>query len=260
MNNYNWNNAFPDTPKSFKNKVSATLNSLPDKKENGEMENKKIYKTGSIKKKIIITLAATLVIGTSVFAAGKISGKIYSITSCSSSIPTYTTIPTVEQLKKDFKFNPKLINKFDNGYAFVNGYTVNNKGLDEEGNSVEKTKSLDFTYKKGNDKLSLYMENGRLGERSKKEIVIATYNGLDLYYNSYANKLVPADYKLTEQDKQDKLSGKYVFSYGSDKVEISQVQSLNWMQDGINYSFLGINSNISKDELVKMAQQVITAK
>lgn len=256
MDNYNWNNTFPDTPKNFKDKVSATLNCLPDQKENGEMENRKIYKKGSFKKRIIIALAATMILGTTVFAAG----KIFSITSHGSNIPTYTTIPTVEQVKKDFGFNPKLVKQFDNGYVFENGCTVNNQGLDEKGNSVGKTKKLDFTYKKEKDKLNLYIENGRLGENSKKATVVNTYNDIDLYYHSYANKLVPGDYKMTEQDKQDELSGKYVFSYGSDKEEISQVQYLNWMQDGINYSFLATDSDISQDELVKMAKQVIDTK
>lgn len=256
MDKYNWNNTFPDTPKSFKNKVSATLNCLPDQKENDEMENRKIYKKGSFKKRIIIALAATMILGTTVFAAG----KIFSITSHGSNIPTYTTMPTVEQVKNDFGFNPKLVKEFDNGYTFANGYTINNEGLDVKGNSVGKTKSLDFTYTKGNDKLNLYIENGRLGENSKKATVVNTYNDIDLYYHSYANKLVPGDYKMTEQDKQDQLSGKYVFSYGSDKEEISQVQYLNWMQDGINYSFLATDSNISQDELVKMAKQVIDTK
>lgn len=256
MNTYNWNNAFPDMPKSFKSKVNATLSSLPEKEENDEMKSIKLYKRGSIRKKTIITLVATMVIGTTVFAAG----KIYSISSSSSNIPTYTTIPTVEQVKNDFKFNPKLVDKFDNGYTFADGYTVNNEGADEKGNSVEKTKSLDFTYTKGNDKLYLSMENGMLGESSNKENVVDTCNDIDLYYTSYANKLVPADYKLTEQDKQDELSGKYVFSYGSDKVKISQVQNLDWMQDEIHYSFLAMDSNLSKDELVKMAHQVICTK
>ncbi|WP_058953107.1 hypothetical protein [Clostridium tyrobutyricum] len=255
MDNYNWNNVFLGTPKSFKNKVSATLSCLPDPKEDDKMENKKIYKKGSFKKRIMITLVATMIVGTTVFAAGKIS----SITSTSHG-SKYTTIPTVEQVKKDFKFNPKLINKFDNGYTFANGSTVNNEGTDDKGNSVGKTKSLDFTYTKGNDKLSLYMENERLGERSKKETVIANYNDIDLYYHSYANKFVPADYKMTEQDNKDKLSGKYVFSYGSDKEEISQVKYLNWMQDGIYYSFLAIDSDISQDELVKMAEQIMDTK
>ncbi len=65
---------------------------------------------------------------------------------------------------------------------------------------------------------------------------------------------------MTEQDKKDKLSGKYVFSYGSSKEEIDQVKYLDWMQDGIYYSFLGINSDRSQDELVKMAEQVIATK
>ena len=116
MNAYNWNNTFPDMPKSFKNKVNETLSSLPEKKENDEMENIKPCKRGSIRKKIIITLAATMVIGTTVFAAGK-AGKIQSIYGSSSAIPIYTTIPTVEQVKNDFKFNPKLVDKFDNGYT-----------------------------------------------------------------------------------------------------------------------------------------------
>jgi len=256
MSNYNWNNAFPDMPESFKNRVDATLSTLPQKKENDELKNIKLFKRGSIKKKIIITLVATMVMATTVFAAG----KIYSIYSSSSKIPTYTKIPIAEQVKNDFKFNPKLVDKFDNGYTFTDGYAVNKEGTDEKGNSVEKKKSLDFKYTKGNDKLDLYMENGMLGERSNKETVVDKCNGIDLYYTSYANKFVPADYKLTEQDKQDELSGKYVFSYGSDKVEISQVQNLDWMQDEIHYSFLAMDSNLSKDELVKMAHQVICTK
>ncbi|MBZ9626380.1 signal peptide protein [Clostridium sp. FP2] len=256
MNAYNWNNTFPDMPKSFKNKVNETLSSLPEKKENDEMENIKLYKRGSIRKKIIVILAATMVIGTTVFAAG----KIQSINSSSSTIPTYTTIPTVKQVNNDFKFNPKLVDKFDNGYTFADGYTVNNKGIDDKGNSVKKTKSLNFKYTKGNDKLNLSMENGMFEERSNKETVFDTCNGIDLYYSSSVYKFVPANYKLTEQDKQDKLSDKYVFSYGSDNVKISQVQYLDWMQGGIHYSLLAMNSHISKDELVKMAPQIIRTK
>jgi hypothetical protein len=256
MKTYNWNSAFPDMPESFKSKVNATLNSLPEKKENYEMKNTKLHVRRSIKKEIIITLVATMVIGTAVFAAG----KIHSIYLHSSSIPTYTVMPTAEQVKNDFKFNPKLVDKFDNGYTFADGYAVSNKGADKEDNSVKKTKSLDFTYAKGNDKLELSMENGMLDERSNKETVVDTCNGIDLYYISYANKYVPADYKMTEQDKQDKLSGKYVFSYGTGKVEISHVQNLDWIQNGIHYTLLAMDSHLSKNELVEMAHQVISTK
>lgn len=256
MNNYNWNNTFPDTPKSFKNKVSDTLNNLPNQEENGEMGNRTIYKNGLLKKKVIIALTATFVLGTTAFA----SGKLFSIVGSTSKIPTYNTIPKVEQINKDFGFNPKLVDKFDNGYIFKNGYTVNNEGFDEQENSLGKTKSLHFDYTKGNDKLSLYMEDKMLGERSKEEAVVDTYNNIDLYYHSYANKLVPEDYKMTEQDKKDEASGKYVFSFGSEDIEISEVQSLNWEQNGVYYSFLVTDSDLSQDELVKMAHQVINSK
>ncbi|RDY22482.1 signal peptide protein [Romboutsia maritimum] len=256
MKNYNWNNAFSDTPESFKNKVRVTLNNLPDQKEIGEMENMKLCKKASFKKRIIVAVVATMALGSTVFAAG----KIFSIVGSSSNIPTYTSIPTEKQINDDFGFNPKLVKEFNNGYKFISGHTVYNEGLDEKGNSVAKTKSLDFNYEKGNDKLSLYIENGMLGERSKKEVIVDNYNNIDLYYQSYANKSVPPDYKLTEQDKQDELSGKYVFSYGSQKEEVSQVQSLSWMQDGVNYSFLVIDSNLSQNELVEMAHQTINVK
>lgn len=256
MNNDNWNNAFPDTPKSFKNKVSNTLNNLPDKKENGEMKNIKIYKNGSFKKRIIIAVAATCVLGTTAFAAG----KLFSTVGHSSNIPTYTTMPKVEQVNNDLGFNPKLVDKFENGYIFENGYTGENEGFDEQGNSLGKTKSLHFAYKKGDDKLSLYMEKNLFSERSEQEVVVDTYNDIDLYYRSYANKLVPGDYEMTEQDKQDEASGKYVFSYGSKDIEVSKIQGLNWEQNGINYSFLAVDSDISQDELVEMAHQIVSSK
>ncbi len=256
MNNYNFKNAFPDTPLSFKNKVSDTLNNLPDKKEYCEMENKTICKKVSFKKRVIVTLAATFVLGTTAFAAG----KVFSLLSDSSNIPTYTSLPTIQQVKDDFGFNPKLMEIFNNGYIFDNGYTVNNEALDEKGNSLGKSKSLEFSYEKDNDKVMLGMENKMLGEKSEKEVLVDNYKDIELNYTSYANKCVPPDYKMTAQDKKDEASGKYVFSYGSSKIEIYQFQHLNWEQDGIYYYLMARDSDLSKDELVKMAHEVIDAK
>ena len=109
------------------------------------MENRKIYNKVSFKKRITVTLAAILVLGTTAFAAGKIS----SLVSGSSNIPTYTTIPTEKQVDDDFGFNPKLVEKFDNGYIFTNGYTVNTKALDEQGNSFRNEKTLILFMQKG---------------------------------------------------------------------------------------------------------------
>lgn len=256
MNNHDWDNAFPDTPESFKNKVRSTLNSLPDQKENCEMENKKSYKKASFRKRTMVALVAAMVVGTTVFAAG----KIVSIEAHGSNIPNYTTIPTEEKVKKDVGFNPKLVKEFDNGYTFKGGHIFEETGRDSERNPVSKAKSLNFDYIKGNDRVALFMDDGRFGGELEKEKIVNNYNGIDLYYNSYDNKLVPGNYEMTEQDKKDQSSGKYVFSFGSDKIEISHNQHLSWVQDGVHYSFLAVDSDLSQDELIEMVHQVIDAK
>jgi hypothetical protein len=253
MNKDNWNNIFPDPPESFHNKVNNTLNCLPDKEENGEMNNRLIFRRIPLKRGVMIALIATLAVGTTVFA----SGKIASIVGSSSVIPTYYSMPSADKINKDFEFEPKLVEKFDTGYEFKSGHKVKNEIFDYKGNSLGKQNTLDFDYNKGEDELSLNMGKGKLGENSEKAEHVGNYRDIDLIYVSSTNKVVPADYKLTEQDKKDEASGKYIFSYGSDKVEISKSKHLSWTQDGIRYMFTAIDSDVTQEQLVKMAHQMI---
>ena len=64
---------------------------------------------------------------------------------------------------------------------------------------------------------------------------------------------------MTEQDKKDQASGKVVFSYddGASQIEVSQVQSVNWNKDGIQYDLLQIDGKLSAGELADMAREVI---
>ena len=87
--------------------------------------------------------------------------------------------------------------------------------------------------------------------------VIATVSGTDIYYFSYTNKIVPPDYKMTDEDKKAEENGELVFSYGSSKVEICEVQSVTWRINGIQYQLLQIDGKLSGKELVDMAAEVI---
>ena len=89
--------------------------------------------------------------------------------------------------------------------------------------------------------------------------IIATVNGTNLYYVHYINKLVSDDYELTEQDKKDQTSGKVVFSYddSASQIDVSQVQSVNWNKDGIQYDLLQIDGKLSAGELADMVREVI---
>lgn len=259
MNNFNGKHTFPEIPNTFHNKVVCILNNLPEQKEYCKMESTNMKHKISFRKKATIALVAVMALATTAFAVGKVT----SIVGHGSSQATYTEIPTVEQVNKEFDFAPKIVDEFINGYTFDNGYTSNNEAFDEQGNSVTTAKELSFEYVNGTDNVSLIMMNSadsRAMYDGTELQVVDTYSDTEIAYHSYMDKFVPVDYVMTEQDKKDEASGKYVFSVGSEEVEISKVQYADWTLDGVNYSLLAMDSQLSQNDLVEMAHQIIDAK
>lgn len=207
-------------------------------------------------KVIAVAAAAALVLGASGFAASNI---IVSCVGHSSAIPTYTSLPTAERCVKDVGYAPKLIESFENGYTFKDGTIVHNALKDENNLSVEEFKSITFHYEKDGDKVNFAQEKFS-SEMEGGGDVIATADGIDIRYTGYTNKLVPPDYKLTEEDERAKESGELVFSYGSDEVEIIEVKCVAWTDGEIRSSLLQLDGKLSSQELADMAAEVIAAK
>ena len=206
------------------------------------------------KKKIaLIAVAATLVMGITVFAA---SGIISQWFSSSSSIPDYETLPTAEQIVKDIGYKAVTIEEFANGYKFDNGSIIDNALADETGNVAEKFKSVMFRYEKDGDEV-IFSQDKVNSELKTSGDVVATVDGVDVYYYSYTNKLVPSNYEMTEEDKKAEESGELVFSYGMDEVKISEVQSVSWKIDGLHYQLMQIDGKLSVAELTEMAKEII---
>ena len=206
------------------------------------------------KKKIaLIAVAATLVMGITVFAA---SGIISQWFSSSSSIPDYETLPTAEQIVSDIGYEAVAIDEFANGYKFDNGSIIDNALVDETGNVAEIFKSVMFWYEKDGDEV-IFSQDKVNSEIKTSGDVVATVDGVDVYYYSYTNKLVPGDYEMTEEDKKAEESGELVFSYGMDEVTISEVQSVSWKKDGLHYQLMQIDGKLSVAELTEMAKEVI---
>ncbi len=206
------------------------------------------------KKKVALIAAATVcVLGITAFAA---SGIISTWNSSSSGIPEYKSLPSAEQCIEDIGYVPVLIDTFDNGYKFNNGSLVNNNLQDENGKSVEKFKSVTFRYEKDGDRVIFSQDKFDSALERYGEIV-ETIDGVEIYYNSYMNKLVPPDYELTEEDKRAEENGELVFSYGSSQVEINKVQSANWIKDGVLYNLLQIDGKLSQEDLIEMAKEII---
>lgn len=231
--------------KTIKHCVNAKLDSAHTERKSGIMKSKK--------KISLIVIAATLALGITVFAT---SGIVSTWFSSSSSTPDYKSLPTAEQVTKDIGYEPVLIDTFENGYAFKDGNIVKNNLKDENGNSVEKFKSVSFDYKKDGDTV-IFAQDKVKSNIDISGDVVKNVKGTDIYYYDYTNKLVPPDYKLTDDDKKAEENGELIFSYGSSKVEIKEVQSVTWVKDEMQYQLLQIDGKLTSDELVKMAEEIL---
>lgn len=159
-------------------------------------------------------------------------------------------------MKKDIGYTPILIDSFANGYAFQDGNIISNNLTDENGNSIEKFKSVSFDYEKDGD-IVIFAQDKYNSQAELQGSVAKTVGDTDIYYYSYTNKVVPADYELTDADKAAKANGDLVFSYGSAAVELNEIQSATFVKDGMQYQLLQINGKLSGDELVKMAEELV---
>ncbi len=210
--------------------------------------------TMNSKKKIsLIAIAATLTLGITAFAANGIVSNWFS---SSSSVPDYKSLPTVQQVTKDIGYEPILIEAFENGYTFKDGSIVNNNLTDEGGKSIEKFKSVSFDYKKDDDTV-IFAQDKFDSKTDLEGDIIKTENNTDIYYYSYTNKSVPADYKLTDEDKEAEKNGELIFSYGSPDIKIQKIQSVTWRKNDMQYQLLQLGGKLSPDELVKMAEEIL---
>ena len=256
MKKYNWETAFPDTTTEFHDKLEQVLLNLPEETEaDNKMEQNQ--KRISVKKIVLVAAAATLVLGMTTFAAGKLG----SIEGHSSSIPTYKEMPTEKELQAELGAVPHTVERFANGYTFVAGYPGENTACDEEGNVLETYTDLSFQYKNGGELVALFMDASKSGGDMMSGMDLAeTYQDTGIYYCSYANKMVPGEYQMTEQDKKDQEDGTYVFSFGAADISVHTVQGAAWTQDGVHYSFTVSDSSLTKQNLMDMAKEIIDAK
>lgn len=73
----------------------------------------------------------------------------------------------------------------------------------------------------------------------------------------YNYKFVPANYEMTEEDKALTEQGNYTLSYGTDKVEIQQNKYVSWEKDGVSYTIMGFDLDLTDEEMLDMAGQMI---
>lgn len=241
--------SWSEVPESFHAHLIDTLNNLPNQEESIKMKRKL-----SIRKMAVICACVLAMTGAIALAQGRIASVIGS----SSSKPTYDTLPSSQTINKDIGLSGIILpDKFSNGYIFDGGTKVNNQNIDESGAALNKFNSLDIDYKKDGDNLSLSIESKDNSVEDDTAQLAGTYQDIELYYIDQAYKFVPPDYKMTEQDKQDEASGKYMFSYGSQKVETSVQKGVCFTIGDNEYLLMGMDTPLTEDDLLVMAKEYI---
>lgn len=226
-------------------KVSENLFSEIEKNIDSEESIK--MKKFSLKKAVII--CACFVLTATCYAAVK---KVSASISVASSESEFTELPSEKELEKALGYSPKATDAFSNGYKFANGFIVKSEDFDDEGNGFQKSKSLSLKYTKEN-------QNGYITFSADRVISDEQNEFTDIpVYKVQKYKFVPTDYEITEEDKSASEKGELFISFGSEKIEEMDIQFVTWGEGGIAYTLMTSNSDITGDELIKMANELIS--
>ena len=216
-----------------------------DGKENNFMKSKKKF--------AVIAIAATRALGVTAFAVNNKLTLTYSI---SSSVPEYTDMPKAQQLIDDLGYAGDMVEEFSNGYSFDEGSVTNN--MTESDGTVEEFKSLSAWYSKGDDKVTLFIDKHDSGKQDEGSELAAQNGDINIYAHSFINKIVPPDYVKSEDDLAAEERGEIYFAEdGEDHIVETKVTSVSWTKDDIRYSLMQLNGELSTDELIAMANELI---
>ena len=202
------------------------------------------------------TVAIAAVVMVLLCATALAAGIVYmAFGSGHSNIADYAGIPSRQTLQEDLGFSTDVVEEFSNGYRYKAGYIVRNEVYDADGVVAVRYLGLHCDYRHGWKRVDLNIDAGP--DKFDDVETAETYAGREVKYYAYLNKFVPESYRLTEQDKLDEASGKYVFSYGSSTVDIDAVQLLYWEDAGLNYTICVMDSDLNEDDLIQMAKEII---
>lgn len=203
-------------------------------------------------KKAVIVCCTVLVIGVTGVYAG---GKVISYNSSLSLLNEMKYIPSESEFTKKVGFVPKCPESLGK-YKYSYSVPVDSLANDEQGNSVKKYKEINISYDTPKGNLFMSVSPEITNDQSLKSEKI-DYKDKTIYYGSYEYKAVPPDYKPTEEENKKIDDGSLQIGYGSEKIEEQKTQFLMWQEGDLQYLIMDMGVEISKDEFINMAKQVI---
>ena len=246
MRNEDWNNIFGDTPEEIHKSVNSALEKIAEREETNMSRSMGI-------RKIVVAAAVVAAFGVTAIAAMKAAG-LESHTDLRDAV---YSVSEIQELSDDEDFGVKYIDEFSNGYKFEVGYPSVGKATDADGNTIKEYTSFAVEYKNGDSEIVFFTEPNADVVDMPTDCETVDVDGTTVYTMEDTYKFVPPDYEMTEQDKEDEASGKYIFSYGTDEVEIQNVKQVMWKEGSVICTILEQTGTLDMDELVSMAEEVM---
>ena len=171
--------------------------------------------------------------------------------------------PTVSQMNEKVGYAPQYVEQFSNGWTFENASIVYNQSSDNEPANTQEWKSIDFNYKNQSIKggwVTLSTTNMPYHNLSEGETVQleAQQGNLSGLYFEQKFKFVPPNYALTEADKAAEANGSLVISYGSAEVKEEVMRNIIWQNNGVSYQLFTNCSEVDRNVLLDMANEILT--
>ncbi|MGL5677337.1 MAG: hypothetical protein ACRDDX_13045 [Cellulosilyticaceae bacterium] len=207
-------------------------------------------------KKILVAMASCLALG-SITVVGLTNMSSRS----GSTMLKYHKLPVAETILEDAGFLPKYTETLPPDFEYVRGGVGEGSVTDEMGEIIAKTKNVSFGYQQAGDSRYLSMHATQIDKALVNNIgaeCVAIIEGNEIYYTAQLFKFVPPDYEMTDEDKAEQAAGQLVISIGAPEISIEEIQSVSWYEDGIEYYIGGNDFGFEVDEMVDMAEYVIT--
>lgn len=227
----------------------------PIAEEDIRIHAKEVTKTMRNSKKImVIALAATMLVGSTVMAAGRITA--------------YVTRPQMQEYSyeqldaaaaKAGIHTLEFPEEFANGYRFERSDVQGWSAMDDKNNAVDKFDELDIWYGKSGTSLAFHVMNDRDDAMSEdpQPVEVRKVGETTVSAYVYHYKFVPTDYKLTPEDEAFMAIPGNEISVGSDKVEAVDMSAVIFQVDGVQYSVMDHQSTDHIGEMMDMAEELL---
>lgn len=189
--------------------ASEELKRRIDETIRGKQEGNSM-KRMSVKKFCVSAAAACLLVsGITVWAGA----RAYFVAGTSIE-PEYTNYAMLEEAEKELGYEVDSVERFDNGFTFYGMSVENMQACAEEGDRMYSIPSMNIRYLRGDQEIDLNVNETVSDMASVKEPKgVRMCGDIELRYDEYTNKLVPAMYELTEEDKINEQRDDYNIVY-----------------------------------------------